>query len=362
MAGRHARPEGGRADGGRAGGALRLVGVAAGILVLAAVAIVGGLAFGLHPSFVSSTAVASIVTPSPGADPLIDEDAAMPAESVAVLTPAQLGAEGRRFYSPDVNVLEWDGDPAIVSTVYPTRVKDLYGVATVIRIEFAYPVSDKHKALLEKAAAVETSQPVGVAAWSWPTDSIMAYRPKEFWPASTDVKVDFDWVKNDLADMDPTVKFRVGREMITTISANTLVGKVKRGGVVIRKVAVSLGKPGWETTSGIKAIMERYQMKRMVNRGPEPYDVDVPYALRITPSGEYLHAAPWNLYNLGVASTSHGCTNLSMEDAIWFYEHAFEGDPVITKGTGLDVDWYEGPGALWNIDWADWTKRSFSLA
>jgi lipoprotein-anchoring transpeptidase ErfK/SrfK len=104
-------------------------------------------------------------------------------------------------------------------------------------------------------------------------------------------------------------------------------------------------------------------MKRMVNPGPrEPYDVDVPYALRLTPSGEYLHAAPWNLYNLGIASTSHGCTNMSMEDAIWFYDHAFEGDPVITTGTGVDLDWFEGPGAMWNIDWADWTKRSFSLA
>ena len=126
---------------------------------------------------------------------------------------------------------------------------------------------------------------------------------------------------------------------------------------------VSLGKPTWETASGVKTILERYEMKRMVNPGPrEPYDVNVPYALRLTPSGEYLHAAPWNLYNLGVASTSHGCTNMSMEDAIWFYENAFEGDPVITEGTGVDLDWYEGPGAMWNIDWADWTKRSFSLA
>jgi hypothetical protein len=53
---------------------------------------------------------------------------------------------------------------------------------------------------------------------------------------------------------------------------------------------------------------------------------------------------------------------MSMEDAIWFYKYAFEGDPVITKGTGVDLDWYEGPGAMWNIDWADWTGRSFSLA
>jgi lipoprotein-anchoring transpeptidase ErfK/SrfK len=100
----------------------------------------------------------------------------------------------------------------------------------------------------------------------------------------------------------------------------------------------------------------------MVNPGPrEPYDVQVPFALRITPSGEYLHAAPWNTYNLGVAPTSHGCTNMSMQDGQWFYEHALEGDPVIFFGTGIETDWDEGPGASWNIDWADWQANSSAL-
>jgi hypothetical protein len=177
------------------------------------------------------------------------------------------------------------------------------------------------------------------------------------------VKVDFNWKKNKLTSYDPQVKFRVGRELVFSMSANKLIGKVKRDGVTIRRVPVSLGKATWETASGVKTILERYAMKRMINPGPrEPYDVNVPYALRLTPSGEYLHAAPWNLHNLGRASTSHGCTNMSMEDAIWFYENAFEGDPVITTDTGVELDWFEGPGAMWNIDWADWTKRSFSLA
>jgi lipoprotein-anchoring transpeptidase ErfK/SrfK len=358
MAGRHARP-----DTGRGGVAVRLAGVVAGIAALAAVSIVGGVAFGLSSPWTGSTAVASIVTPSPlEADVLVDGDGAETVAPVAY-TAEQMGAEAARSYSPDINVLEWDKDPAIISTVYPTRVKDLYGVGTVIRVEFAYPVPDKQKALLEQAATVTASKPFGVAAWSWPNDTTMAFRPVEFWPAYTDVKVDFDWKKNGLATFDPTVKFRVGRELIFTIPADKLVGKVKRDGLTIRKVPVSLGKPTWETASGVKTILERYAMKRMVNPGPrEPYDVDVPYALRLTPGGEYLHAAPWNLYNLGIASTSHGCTNMSMEDAIWFYDHAFEGDPVITTGTGVDLDWFEGPGAMWNIDWADWTKRSFSLA
>jgi lipoprotein-anchoring transpeptidase ErfK/SrfK len=359
MAGKHARP-----DSGRSGAVWRLSGVIAGIAALAAVAIVGGVAFGLSSPWMGSTAVASIVTPSPTDEDVAPEDAvpdAVPAP--IVFTQEQLAAEPQRTYSPDINVLRWNGDPAVISSVYPTRIKELYGVGTVIRIEFAYPVPDEQKELLEEAATVRASKPFGVAAWSWPNDTTMAFRPKEFWPAYTDVKVDFKWKKNKLTSYNPEVKFRVGRELVFTIPADSLVGKVKRDGVTIRKVPVSLGKPTWETASGVKTILERYAMKRMVNPGPrERYDVNVPYALRLTPSGEYLHAAPWNLWNLGVASTSHGCTNMSMEDAIWFYKYAFEGDPVITKGTGVDLDWYEGPGAMWNIDWADWTSRSFSLA
>lgn len=368
MAGRHARPESGR------GGALwRLAGVITGVVALALVALVGGVAFGLSSPWTGSTAVASIVTPSPVEDAdgdavTEDEVASDTVEGGGVVqqvafTAEQLAAEPTRIYSADVNVLRWKQDPAVISSVYPTRVKDLYGVGTVIRIEFAYPVPDEQKALLEEATTIITSKPYGIGAWSWPNDTTMAFRPKEFWPAYTDVKVDFDWERNKLATYDPEVRFRIGRELIFTIPADKLVGKVKRDGVTIRRVPVSLGKATWETASGVKTILERYAMKRMVNPGPrEPYDVNVPYALRLTPSGEYLHAAPWNLYNLGVASTSHGCTNMSMEDAIWFYENAFEGDPVITTDTGVELDWYEGPGAMWNIDWDDWTKRSFSLA
>lgn len=251
------------------------------------------------------------------------------------------------------------GDPAVVTSVYPNDIKETYGVAIVIRIEFGYPVSDDMKEMLERTAVVETSQPIGPAAWSWPDDYTMAFRPKDFWPSRTDVKVKFDWVENGLADMDPEVKFYVGRSQVLTIKANNLVAKLKRDGVHIKNVPVSLGKPGWETGSGVKAIMERYSMKRMIN--PGLYDVNVPYALRLTPSGEFLHAAPWNEYNLGYASTSHGCTNVSYVDGQWFYENALEGDPVVQSGTGVDIDWFEGPGAMYNIPWDEWLARSFNL-
>ncbi len=358
VAGRHARPP---EKTGRPG--LRFAGLAAGALALALVAVGGGLAVGVRVPWAPALdlAVASIVTPSPtdeGSEPAADT---VPAEPV--ITPAYLGAEGSRDYAADVAELVWDGDPASVSAVYPSTVKGIYGVGVVIRIDFAYAVPDELKGLLERSAKVITSKPIGNASWSWFDDNTLAFRPEAFWPAYTDVKVDFSWKKHGFATYNPDVKMRIGRSQTFEVSANKLIGKVKRDGLTIRKVPVSLGKPTWETTSGIKAIMERYAMKRMVNPGPrEPYDVDVPYALRLTPSGEYLHAAPWNEHNLGLYSTSHGCTNVSYENGIWFFERALEGDPVITTDTGLPVDPWEGPGALWNVDWATWLDNSHALA
>jgi lipoprotein-anchoring transpeptidase ErfK/SrfK len=249
-----------------------------------------------------------------------------------------------------------------VADVYPNGSSEKYGVGVVIKITFSAPVDPAMREALERTARVKVSNPIGVGSWSWPSDTTMYYRPKDFWPARTQVKLRTSWVKDGLATTEPDMTFYIGREQIFEIRQATQMGKLYRDGELLRKIPVSLGKPTWETLSGIKTIMERYYVKRMVNPGPrEPYDVNVPYALRITPSGEYLHAAPWNTYNLGLYPTSHGCTNLSYEEGQWFYENALEGDPVITKGTGVDIDWDEGPGAAWNIGWRAWKGNAAAL-
>ena len=63
-------------------------------------------------------------------------------------------------------------------------------------------------------------------------------------------------------------------------------------------------------------IIEKFRVKRMdaatIGIGqddPEYYDLDdVEYAMRVTYSGEFLHAAPWSVGSQGYANVSHGCT------------------------------------------------------
>ncbi|MFY9331101.1 MAG: L,D-transpeptidase [Candidatus Nanopelagicales bacterium] len=324
-----------------------------GIAALGATSAVAGVALAATPAMTQWINEPIAPAASLAAQESNDEPAA-PAPAVT--------AEPEPTQTPVSTELPADMSPAYITSVYPAGGQVRYGVGIVLRITFGAPVPEELRELLERTAVIDANNPIGLAAWSWPDDYTMVYRPREFWPARTLIKFRTTWVENGLADYDPDRRIRIAREQILTIRQATQIGKLYRDGEMIREVPVSLGKPTWETASGIKTIMERYAMKRMVNPGPrEPYDVQVPFALRITPSGEYLHAAPWNEYNLGVAPTSHGCTNMSYEDGQWFYENALEGDPVITKGTGYDVDWWEGPGAVWNIGWRGWKDGAAAL-
>ena len=85
----------------------------------------------------------------------------------------------------------------------------------------------------------------------------------------------------------------------------------------------------------------------------DPYSLDVKWATRITVDGEYVHAAPWNVKNLGVQSTSNGCTNLATTDAQWFYNWSLLGDLVIYNTTGDTMPSWDGYG-WWNVPWPTW--------
>ena len=55
---------------------------------------------------------------------------------------------------------------------------------------------------------------------------------------------------------------------------------------------------------------------------PEDYDIDdVEYAMRVTYSGEFLHAAPWSVGSQGSANVSHGCTGMSTAERRLALQH-----------------------------------------
>src|ERR1700759_3427228 len=92
----------------------------------------------------------------------------------------------------------------------------------------------------------------------------------------------------------------------------------------------------------------------MIGTGSDRYDLIVPWSVRITQSGEYVHAASWNGGNIGRRSTSNGCTNLNVSAAKWFYGFAQVGDVLNYVNTGgSPMPSWDGFGD-WNVSAAQW--------
>ena len=81
--------------------------------------------------------------------------------------------------------------------------------------------------------------------------------------------------------------------------------------------------------------MERDKVKRIVGTTPgDEYDLQVPWSVRLTNSGEFIHAASWNGGNIGQRSTSNGCTNLNLDAAQQYFNSAKIGDVAVYVNTG----------------------------
>jgi hypothetical protein len=89
---------------------------------------------------------------------------------------------------------------------------------------------------------------------------------------------------------------------------------------------------------------------------PGYYDVLIDDAVRISNSGEYVHAKD-NVWAQGRLNVSHGCINVRPDQAAWFYATSLRGDPVIVTGTGRELEWDNGWG-YWQLPWAKWRKGS----
>jgi lipoprotein-anchoring transpeptidase ErfK/SrfK len=139
---------------------------------------------------------------------------------------------------------------------------------------------------------------------------------------------------------------------------------VRRNGKVLRVVPVTTGKEGFATRNGVKVIISRESSRQMdaettglKKTDPEYYNVKVKYAMRVTWSGEFLHAAPWSVGSQGRANVSHGCTGMSTENAKWLFERSKMGDVVKFVGSKRPLESYNGY-TMWNMGLASWARQS----
>jgi lipoprotein-anchoring transpeptidase ErfK/SrfK len=107
----------------------------------------------------------------------------------------------------------------------------------------------------------------------------------------------------------------------------------------VRVMPASMGKPGYETPLGTFEVLEKFRYLVMDSStygvpidAPEGYRIETEYAVRLTWGGIFVHAAPWSVESQGYENVSHGCINLSTENARWFYDNVQVGDLVTIVG------------------------------
>jgi len=240
------------------------------------------------------------------------------------------------------------------------------GVGLPAIIKFDVPVTDH--ASIQRHLKV-TTVPAQAGAFHWISDTEVHWRPKTYWKPGTKVTVraDIDSVpagNGVFGQKSRTSSFKIGRSMISKVNMKTDQLQVFQNGKLIRTIPITTGRqPKFTTRSGTKVIIEKYRHKRMNSEtvgiavnSPDGYDLDdVEFAMRLTYSGEFLHAAPWSVGSQGRENVSHGCTGMSTANAGWLYEHSIIGDVVEYTGTQRMMTLTNGIGD-WNLPFTQYAQ------
>ncbi|MEU9979343.1 Ig-like domain-containing protein [Streptomyces sp. NPDC051014] len=243
------------------------------------------------------------------------------------------------------------------------------GVGMPFSIRFTRGITDP--AAVEKAITVKTEPAVDVEG-HWFGNDRLDFRPENYWKSGTKVSVtlNLDGVQGRdgvYGKQAKTVKFTIGRNQVSVVDAKKHTMKVMQDGKVVKSLAVTTGKPGYDTWNGQMVISEKLRVTRMngetVGYGGE-YDIkDVPDAMRLTTSGTFIHGNYWGGDAFGNYNASHGCVGLRDVrgggdrgvPAAWFFDHSIIGDVVTVKNSHDETVSPDNGLNGWNMSWKQWT-------
>jgi lipoprotein-anchoring transpeptidase ErfK/SrfK len=240
------------------------------------------------------------------------------------------------------------------------------GVGMPVIVRFDVPVTDR--ASIEKHLHV-VSQPAQRGSWHWISSTEVHWRPVKYWKAGTKVTVNADInsvpAGNGIfGQVDRSITFNIGAAHIYKVNTKSDQMQVFSNGKLLRTLPITTGQqPAYTTRSGTKVIIEKFPKKDMNSEtvgitGADAYNIHgVQWAMRVTYSGEFVHAAPWSVASQGHANVSHGCTGMSTANADWLYHMSNVGDVVEYTGTDRQMTLTNGYGD-WNEPFATYRQGS----
>ncbi|MGW5318015.1 L,D-transpeptidase [Nocardia thailandica] len=254
--------------------------------------------------------------------------------------------------------------------------KGTYGVGTVIAAHFDENIPDR--AAAEKRLRVTTDPPV-TGSWYWVDARTAHWRPEKYYAPGTKVRVAADIYGADLGNglygqEDASAAFTIGPSHVSIADDETKQVQVFENGTLIRTMPTSMGMGGTQviagksisfwTQPGVYTVMDKANPVIMDSstyglpvNSKLGYKEEINWATRISTDGVYLHQNEATVWAQGNTDVSHGCLNLSGENARWFYDFANPGDVVEVRNTGgspLEV-WQNGD---WSVPWSAWQEGS----
>ncbi len=253
---------------------------------------------------------------------------------------------------------------------------EVVGVAAPIIVRFSSDPTAQ-KAAIEKRMKVVTS-PAVAGSWAWITHDGDTYpsldwRPESYWPQYTKVHVEADVYGTEFSagvygSSDESSDFTIGRNQVVIADAKKFDIVVQQSGKTVATYPASFGggddpnsrfgiSPDQVTRSGIHIVMDKQQTVSMSNPGFYTNSIEY-WAVRISDNGEFIHENPNTVGDQGNTNVSHGCINLSPDDAQAYYNSAIYGDPVDVTGTSVALSPADGDVYDWALSWSTWKSLS----
>jgi lipoprotein-anchoring transpeptidase ErfK/SrfK len=277
----------------------------------------------------------------------------------------------------------------LLTTVLYLSDGETVGVGMPIELEFNVPVAPADQPGIIAHIAVLSSPPQP-GGWYWFDDEDVHYRPESYWQPGTQVTIDADLNDVDAGNGywglgDWSMSFTVGPEHVTVVDtqARTLTvydGDPDSGTQPLYTWPTNTGKTGYETIDGTLVVLyhepvvvmnscQTFHTSAACGGDPsDTYNEAVYDDTAVSSDGYFIHAAPWvcygdscSLWPYGDVNSSHGCINLSTDNAITYYNWSQVGDVVEVTGSPLQASFDDGEGD-WQVPWSDFLPGGQEVA
>lgn len=250
----------------------------------------------------------------------------------------------------------------------------IYGIGQAVIVRFNKPVSGAaaRQTVLDRLKV--STAPAVEGAWHWYNSFEVHYRGPAYWKPGTTINVTAalagmhlpgtgTWGATDAV----SIHYSIGDALVATVDVTAHIMTVRRSGALVRTVKVSTGREKYPTKGGVHVVLVREKQHLydsatvgIPTASPDGYYEFLPWSVRISNGGAFVHANPATTSVQGVANVSHGCVNTSIDDAKWFYDNSKLGDIVNVIHAAVPANKGDEGMADWNYTWAQWRSGNLS--